>query len=339
MGNGTNADSNIPVTVVDADGVTPLAGVTAISAGGAHTCAVVALGQLRCWGGDASGQLGNPTAGFSSSLPVTVVDADGVTPLIGAAALAVGGDVASGAGHSCAVVALGQVKCWGDNSDGQLGYEIQNGSTVMSSTVPLIAVDADGVTPLSGATAIAAGSRHSCAVLALGTVKCWGTTFGGDLGNAPGTMAHSPGSTVIDVDGVTPLSGATAITSERSQTCVVVASGTVKCWGVGYTPVENLVVVAGVTGATTISAGYDFGSMQCSVVTGGAVSCVQSGGPVFDLSGLTGVTAIDSGVGYACAVVPGGGVRCWGANNQSGQQGDGTNAAPATLPVTVLGIP
>ena len=80
--------------------------------------------------------------------------------------------------------------------------------------------------PISGAIAIAAGRFHSCALMAGGTVKCWGYNYYGELGNG---YSHPYGySGPVTVFGLT---GATAIAVGTYHTCALISDGTVKCWG------------------------------------------------------------------------------------------------------------
>ena len=99
-------------------GLTPAAvnfsGATQITAGGRYTCALVAGGQARCWGRNSAGQLGNGTTGGSSSTPVAVTGLSGAT------------QITAGGSHTCALVAGGQARCWGDNFAGQLGFPLNS---------------------------------------------------------------------------------------------------------------------------------------------------------------------------------------------------------------------
>ena len=148
--------------------------------------------------------------------------------------------VDGGGEHTCAVVAGGGVKCWGDNFYGQLG----DGCTYVPGdargiTSPANRDDrgvdacADQNTPVdvsglgSGVVATSAGAYHTCAVTAGGGVKCGGLNEHGELG--VGSASSIPDSTPVDVNGLG--SGALAVSAGSSHTCAVVVGGGVKCWG------------------------------------------------------------------------------------------------------------
>ena len=104
LGNGSTTQSLVPASVGG------LSGVTAISAGATHTCAILSAGNVKCWGSNSNGQLGNNSTTSTAAGPPVAVS--GITS--GTTSLASGGY------HTCAVVA-GAEKCWGDNELGELG--------------------------------------------------------------------------------------------------------------------------------------------------------------------------------------------------------------------------
>ncbi len=341
LGNGATlpgVDSLVPVVV------TGLSGVIQISAGGYHTCALVAGGTVKCWGSNSSGQLGNGLSGVGSLVPVVV------TGLSGVIQTAAGGD------HSCALVLSGIVKCWGSNSFGQLG----NGATLpgVDSLVPVV------VTGLSGVIQIAAGKNRSCGLVTGGTVKCWGYNFYGGLGNGlSGALTDSSVPVVV-----TGLSGVTQIVAGGDHSCGLVAGGTVKCWGSNsFGQLGNgatlpgvdssvPVVVTDLSGVIQISAGGDH---SCGLLLGGTVKCwgsnsfgqlgnglsgalTDSSVPVV-VSTLSGVTQIAAGGFESCALVTTGAVlmltvvvKCWGYNLY-GQLGNGSSGGSSSVPVVVSG--
>jgi alpha-tubulin suppressor-like RCC1 family protein len=95
--------------------------------------------------------------------------------------------IAGGVNHTCAVTTAGQVKCWGFNSDGQIGNGTGFGNNAHTPVV---------VKTIRGATAIATGSRHGCAVIRAGNLKCWGQNDG-QIGDGTSTERDIP----VDVTG------------------------------------------------------------------------------------------------------------------------------------------
>jgi len=164
LGVGDNVNSDVPVAITGG----ALAGKTVaqISAGYFHTCALVSDGTVACWGYNNFGQLGDGGS-TESNVPRSVVPGDISSKTI--AHLATGD-------HTCALVSDGTVACWGYNEYGELGI----GSNTISENSPQV-IDGGA---LAGATVIriAAGLYHTCAVVAGGTVSCWGDNDYGQLG-------------------------------------------------------------------------------------------------------------------------------------------------------------
>lgn len=318
LGDGTDVDRLIPVAVAGLSTTS-----TAIAAGKDHTCAVLAGGDVACWGSNDFAQLGDGTTNGSVT-PVEIEVISGATSL------------AAGFGHSCALLDVGDVLCWGANLDGQLG----DGSTNASAEPVAVA-------GISGATSITAGFGHSCAVGNGGSVSCWGLNEFGQLGD--GTTGNAS-STPVVVEGIT---GATAIVAGFAHTCVLLEGGAVSCWGFnddgqlgdGTTANSSVpVMVGGVSDAVVIAAGNDH---SCAALADGRVACwgsnaegelgdgtnVASAMPVV-VQGINDATAVAAGFAHSCALQSDGTIDCWGAN-RSGQLGDGTENGSAT-PVRVL---
>ncbi len=198
LGDGTTTDSLVPVDVAGL-----ASDVARVSTGFGHTCALMTDGRVKCWGYNNYGQLGNGTT-TDSRVPVDVSSlASGV------------GAIAAGPEHTCAITSGGGVRCWGDNSSGQLG----NGTTI-NSAVP---VNVSGLE--RGVTAIATNYWHTCAVTTEGGVRCWGSNRSGELGDGTTTASLVP----VDVSGLA--SGVSAIAAGQGHTCALTSGGAVKCWG------------------------------------------------------------------------------------------------------------
>ncbi len=321
LGNGTTTDSNVPVDVLGLS-----IGVTAISAGGIHSCALITDGRVKCWGSNNFGQLGDGS-NKDRSIPVDVAGLGG-----NATKIAIGGE------HSCALIDTGAVKCWGRNNSGQLGD-----GTASPRSVP---ADVSGLT---GVTAIAAGFNHTCAVTSGGGVSCWGQNLGGPLGDGTTTTRLVP----VEVSGL--VSGVTAIAAGFGHTCAVTGTGGVLCWGLNEsgqigdgtrTTRLTSTEVLELDGVTAISAG----TIHTCALDGEIIACWGANifgqlgdattadklAPAYLLELNTSITAITAGGNHNCVLTTQGSVKCWG-NNQSGQLGNGTTTDQAT-PVDVLGL-
>jgi alpha-tubulin suppressor-like RCC1 family protein len=211
--------------------------------------------------------------------------------------------VSAGAGHTCAVLDDGSVKCWGINSSGQLGI----GDTAPRGDGPDEMGDSlTGASLGAGrtATAVSSGSSHTCALLDDGAVKCWGLNNAGQLGLG-NTSARGDGPNEMgdDLPAVNLGTGrtATAISAGDRYTCALLDDASVKCWGLNSAGQLGL--------GDTASRGDQAGEL------GDSLSAVSLG------TGRT-ATAISAGAEHVCAVLDNASVKCWGFNG-SGQLGAG----------------
>ena len=211
--------------------------------------------------------------------------------------------ISAGTAHTCAVTGAGGIKCWGSNTFGTLGDGTQSN--------PFQPTPVNVVGLSSGASAVAAGGSHTCALGdepvpgTGGGVKCWGNNLLGSLGTTTQELCGSsptPCSTVpVDVSGLS--NGVAAITAGSAHTCALTTTGGVQCWGWGN------------------DGQLGNGKNSSSII------------PV-DVVGLdSGVVAIAAGHRHTCAITVETSVKCWG-NNQDGQLGDGTTTQ-RTTPVDV----
>ena len=346
LGNNTTTNSSSPVMVMGVGGTGTLSGVTQISAGKYHTCALVS-GSVYCWGLNDYGELGNNTT-TNSGTPVQV-RLSATTYLTGVTQVSASGK------FTCALVTGGTVRCWGHNQYGQLG----NGNTTDSS----IAVQVSGIT---NATQVTNGANHACALLTDSTVKCWGLNQNGQLGNNTTTNSSTPVQ-VLAAGGVGSLTGVSSVSGGRLHTCALLSAGTVYCWGDndngelgdGTTTSRSLPVQVGtIPNATAVSAGEYH---SCALLTDGTAQCWGAGafgqvgsGTTADTSSpvtvigpggygsLSGIAAISAGGAdinetndyeHTCALMSNGTVVCWGQNNY-GQLGNGTT----TMSVSPVGV-
>ncbi|REE98542.1 hypothetical protein [Thermomonospora umbrina] len=262
LGDGTTNDSTVMVKV------SGLTDVKAVAGGGAHSLALKTDGTVWAWGDNTYGQLGDG----STTRRTAPVKVSGIENAVG---------ISAGQVHNLAVLADGTVKAWGRNLDGRLG----DGTTTDRATP---------VTALTGASAaygaVAAGTSHSLAVMADGSVKAWGANTFGQLGNG-GT-----GSSATPVP-VTGLTGVEQLSAGSHHSVALLTSGTLKAWGLN---------ADGQLGNTTVT---------------------QSSTPI-DVTGLTAVASIASGRRHNIAARDNSELWAWGLN-ADGQLGlDDTTNAP-----------
>jgi cysteine-rich repeat protein len=269
------------------DGCTQLTPIVGLAAGPFTTCALIDGGGLRCWGRNTQCQLG---IGSSASvgddeLPLFAPDVALPGPLV---------QVVLGREHTCALLTDRSVRCWG--SGGLLGYADGDArgcepATVPAQLPPVVIWDGDENT-----LALAAGELHTCALSNKGRVRCWGLGLTGDLG-LPGVSLVGLTDRPIDVPPVDIGGLATALRASNHTTCVILASGALRCWGGNFWG----------------SLGYGTYETIGDDETPASAGDIQLDGPVVDVA---------VGSSHTCARLTDDRLRCWGSN-LSGELGLG----------------
>lgn len=341
-----------PVAPVEPAGAAPsplLGDVRALSTGGYHTCVLTYGGSVLCWGSDQHGQLGDGSRPDGTGLEDQVAPVDVLGFLAGAKA------VAAGFRHTCALTALGGVKCWGNDEYGQVGDG--NGASIEPIGAPVQVVGLE-----SGVLAITAGNSHSCALMQTGGVKCWGSDERGQLGNGGSNDSGDNPNHATPVDVVGLPAAVKEIAAGGFHTCALLQTGAVACWGgdsngqVGdggviepNGKVQTPVVLGSMPGALHISTGFGH---TCAVTSGQSAMCwgwnamgqLGNGSVVGERSSPTAVVdltnnieAINAGFYHSCAIKVGGMAVCWGANDE-GQVGNDRPRDEEPRPMDVIDL-
>lgn len=229
LGDGTTTDRNIPVKV--------FSNAVEITAGSNYTCAVVTGNRVMCWGNNNQGQLADGTK------------TDHTTPTLATLISGIS-NVDAGWYQSCGLTSAGLLRCSSNGSTDDLGgiIPVTGGSPEPNLDVAvnrfssLIMALLDGGIPaefeadqfkvisdVSHAVDVDGGLGHTCALLANGTVSCWGANYYGQLGRNNTTSDSNP-------KPVVNLSGAWQLAVGKYHACVLItssSSGTkdIQCWG------------------------------------------------------------------------------------------------------------
>ncbi|MBW2737062.1 MAG: hypothetical protein JRH20_32160 [Deltaproteobacteria bacterium] len=291
-----------------------------LAIGVTHVCAILSNKQTVCWGGNETGQLGNGLSGFSEAtigdqpaemgdnlIPVNLNDP---TQERYALALAISGY--SHTGSTCALLDNEQIKCWGENSHGQLGQ----GNTINhlgASAIPYTALPTG-----RKAVAISGGRKeHFCALLDNEDIVCWGNNQRGQLGvghvanvgDEPGEMGDS----LLPVD----LGQKDRVVSLSGAKCALFDDGRIKCWGANV--IEDRTAdgaprpCGGVLGVGSIE---NYGDQPGEM--GDAIPFVNFG------SDRRAIALAPAAGNIMCAIMEDHTLRCWGKNNWHGGLGTGT---------------
>jgi alpha-tubulin suppressor-like RCC1 family protein len=296
--------------------VTPC--VTALAAkGGSHVCALLEDKTVRCWGSNASGQLGVETpadddagaagggaaSGPYSARPVRVANVDNATQIS-----------VSGVGTSCARLEDGSVMCWGANTRGQLALSADRVVTDTEAHP-----SASRVEGLPFASRVDVGGAFACAVGELGT-----------NGNAGGSMYCWGENSVLQLGrGYLPIESGVAGAVGLRFRHVLPGTGTMR---VGFAIRDNGALLS--WGGAEWKDG-EFGMPALKDALARETSFSPDGDPL-EIPGLNQVTSVVAGAQHACAVSRGD-VYCWGQNLTGAIGNSNKSDVFAPYLVTILG--
>ncbi|WP_052350929.1 Ig-like domain-containing protein [Myxococcus stipitatus] len=221
--------------------------------------------------------------------------------------------VSAGGRHTCTLFTDGRVKCWGENTEGQLGLEDTRdrgygSDPQMGGFLPFVQLGAG-----QRVKALSPGGHFSCALFESGGVKCWGENRYGQLGlgdtsrrgDAPGEMGDSLPWVDLGTGRTTK-----TLASGPDHACAILDNGEVKCWGANF--------LGGLGLGDRADRGDGPGEM------GDALPSVSLG------TGRT-AKALVAGAAHTCALLDDDSVKCWG-DNQYGQLGLGDRVRHGDVP-------
>lgn len=214
MGSGAvGGPQPAPAIVTGLANLSGLTNIVALSSGSAHSCVVFAAGNLKCWGNNSRGQLGNGTTGNVSATPTAVAN------------LVTARSVSAGFEHTCAVDSANRGWCWGDGRDGEIGNSTANTAAY---SVPTLSIGETSIgAPLF---LMSAGTNFTCSKLAT-VLFCWGR---GDLGQVGRSNAVAVNPTPAAVD-VLVATDVTQVSTGAAHACALLLNGRVACWGYNAT--------------------------------------------------------------------------------------------------------
>jgi len=207
---GANSQGEVGIGIEDVNILLPtftLDGVVTLTAGQQHNCAIRVGGTVWCWGDNLESQMG----------PLSVVPTDEHLPLE-VTGLPVAADIAAGDDHTCVLSGMGEVWCWGDNFNLQLG---RGGMDTTDDPIPAQVPMPAGLAAVS----LGMGDDHSCAVLSDGTVACWGDDDNGQQGDGAGGLDNGDATLVMGLTDVAQVEGG------DDHTCARTNGGQMFCWG------------------------------------------------------------------------------------------------------------
>lgn len=318
-------DSNTPAASTDRT-VKMVVPADIVNGWGSHFCVkyshssyTAGTFKLKCFGYNNAGQLGygnTTTKGIAATdigFGLLFVKNTGTT-----GADMVIKDVSVGIAHTCAILSDDTVKCWGNNTYGQLGYS--NTTALTSPSASTVALG--GGTPLK----LYASAYKTCLVFSDNRLKCWGRNTNGELGQDNTTNYGSNGTDTVASMGYVSVAGAQLtvqrVAGSENNTCVLATSSFVPgpskvyCWGFGNSGTCGFGTIpdtnyCGELGKATANADWGSGTNLMSALT-----AVNLG-----LTGSETVIDIAAGRKHICAIIAATSVStagtpiCWGRNN------------------------
>lgn len=290
-------------------------------------CLVLATVAAGCGDAESQAQAGGGGSVGAGACQTASLVTDPTQPIGHIASLVAGGY------NACAMLDDGSIRCWGDNTYGQLGTGELAGGRYPAPAKGLPALDR-----------VSIGSAHMCGLTLDRCVWCWGDNGHGQLGNP-------------DAGGLKPLllrdiHGARDVVADGLASLALLRDGRVEWWGRrGLEEADFAGVPAPwVVNVSYVSVGLGSG-FACGLRTDGHVECWgenaygQLGtGDNFsrdqpaEVVGLSAVTQLEVGPLSACAIRSDQSLWCWGGNIV-GELGDGTkNDSSSPIKVALSGV-
>ena len=260
-------------------------------------------------------------------------------------------EIAMGYAFACVRFGEGSVKCWGENTNGQIGNNSTNAigdlGTEVGGSIPLVSLGVGRT-----ATKIVAGNQHACALLDNSTIRCWGDNAYGQIGNGNTTDQRLPA--LVSVGARVPID----VWAFGFMTCAKLNDNSAVCWGLntlgqaGQGTLTNIVTppltALNFGGGRAASQFVGSNSGTCARLSDGSVQCwgenstdgqlgygdftdrtspsgtsvnLGVGRVAQDIGGQTTTGTGTTNEGTFCAALDDGTIRCWG-DNRRGQIGD-----------------
>ncbi|MBL7543905.1 MAG: hypothetical protein JNL11_08815 [Bdellovibrionaceae bacterium] len=192
--------------------------VSSLSSGIYYNCALLENGDVRCWGRNNLGQLGNGTTTDLYAPPTSTA-----TALTGFTQVSTGNESACG-------IKSNSIYCWGNSAYGQLGVNGVNGGAYSTPQSVSIA-EAQSITEVQ------VYQQTACAIINSSTVTgkayCWGSNSYGAVGKSIVTSYSTPQVVMQYPAFTTALSGVSKLSvgSNALSACMIMSNGQIQCAG------------------------------------------------------------------------------------------------------------